>query len=384
VIERASLLSLEAYARERASFRAKVIEHKKRRTVALGEHVTLQFEDELLVRYQIQEMLRIERIFEEDGIRHELETYGPLVPDGSNWKATMFVEFPDEAERRRMLERLKGIERRVWMQIAGGGRIAAIAPALPSRSARDVVDVRGQLVLPGLIDTHAHVYQYVTGRFGLEADMVGVHSGTTTLVDQGGPSCMTLPGFRKFVAEPATTRVYAFLSAYLVGGLEGHYYPALYGPDGVDVPATVRAAQENADLVRGIKAHAEIGGVARWGLEVLRLGAEIAREADLPLYVHFGQLWPLPKSRGSDPDPDSILPQVVELLRPGDVLAHPFTRHPGGFVDRHGRVHPVVREALARGLRIDVGHGSHFSFDVARRVLDAGIVPDTLGADLHG
>ena len=128
--------------------------------------------------------------------------------------------------------------------------------------------------------------------------MVGVHSGTTTVVDQGGPSCMTLPGFRKFVAEPATTRVYAFLSAYLVGGLEGHYYPALYGPDGVDVPATIRAARENADLVRGIKAHAEIGGVARWGLEVLRLGAEIAREADLPLYVHFGQLWPLPKSGG--------------------------------------------------------------------------------------
>lgn len=127
MIERESLLSLEAYARERASFRAKVIEHKKRRTVGLGEHVTLQFEDELLVRYQIQEMLRIERIFEEDGIRHELETYGPLVPDGSNWKATMFVEFPDEAERRRMLERLKGIERRVWVQIAGGERIYAIA-----------------------------------------------------------------------------------------------------------------------------------------------------------------------------------------------------------------------------------------------------------------
>jgi dihydroorotase len=264
------------------------------------------------------------------------------------------------------------------------GRIAAIAPTFSSGSGGNVVDVRGQLVLPGLVDTHAHVYQYVTGRFGLEADMVGVHSGTTTLVDQGGPSCMTLPGFRKFVAEPATTRIYAFLSAYLVGGLEGHYYPALYGPDGVDVRATVRAAQENADLVRGIKAHAEIGGVARWGLEVLRLGAEIAREADLPLYVHFGQLWPLPKSAANGTDPDSILPRVVEILRPGDVLAHPFTRHPGGFVDRQGRVHPVVREALARGLRIDVGHGSHFSFDVARRVLDAGIVPDTLGADLHG
>ena len=264
------------------------------------------------------------------------------------------------------------------------GRVAAVGQPLPPGDAREVVDVRGQIVLPGLIDTHAHVYQYVTGRFGLEADMVGVHSGTTTVVDQGGPSCMTLPGFRKFVAEPATTRIYAFLSAYLVGGLEGHYYPALYGPDGVDVPATLRAAQENADLVRGIKAHAEIGGVARWGLEVLRLAAEIAREADLPLYVHFGQLWPLPKSGAGAADPDAILPRVVEILRPGDVLAHPFTRHPGGFVDRAGHVHPVVREALARGLRIDVGHGSHFSFDVARRVLDAGIVPDTLGADLHG
>jgi dihydroorotase len=264
------------------------------------------------------------------------------------------------------------------------GRVAAVGAALSSGDAREVLEARGQLVLPGLIDTHAHVYQYVTGRFGLEADMVGVHSGTTTVVDQGGPSCMTLPGFRRFVVEPAATRVYAFLSAYLVGGLEGHYYPALYGPDGVDVAATIRAARENADLVRGIKAHAEIGGVARWGLEVLRLSAEIAREADLPLYVHFGQLWPLPREGGAPVDPDALLPQVVELLRPGDVLAHPFTRHPGGFVDRQGRVHPVVREALARGLRIDVGHGSHFSFDVARRVLDAGIVPDTLGADLHG
>jgi dihydroorotase len=283
----------------------------------------------------------------------------------------------------RVIDPAQGLDGALDVGVSGG-RVAAVAPRIPRDDARAVVDVRGQLVLPGLIDTHAHVYQYVTGRFGLPVDLVGVHSGTTTVVDQGGPSCMTLPGFRKFVAEPAETRVYAFLSAYLVGGLEGHYYPALYGPDGVDVGAAVRAARENADLVRGIKGHAEIGGVARWGLDVLRLSAEIAREADLPLYVHFGQLWPLPREGAGGADPDAILPRVVELLRPGDVLAHPFTRHPGGFVDRHGQVHPVVKEAIARGLRIDVGHGSHFSFDVARRVLDAGIVPDTLGADLHG
>ena len=126
-ISRESLLSLEAYARERSSFRAKVIEHKKHRTVALGEHVTLLFEDELTVRYQVQEMLRIERIFEEDGIRHELEAYNPLVPDGANWKATMLIEYPDSDERRRQLAQLKGIEARVWVQIGSGERIYAIA-----------------------------------------------------------------------------------------------------------------------------------------------------------------------------------------------------------------------------------------------------------------
>src|SRR5271157_5718624 len=114
------------------------------------------------------------------------------------------------------------------------GRIAAVGDTILSSSSTEMIDVSGKLVLPGLIDTHAHVYQYVTGRFGLNPDMVGVHSGVTTVVDQGGPSCITLPGFRHFIAEPAKTRTVAFLSAYVVGGLEGHYYPQLYSPDGVD------------------------------------------------------------------------------------------------------------------------------------------------------
>src|SRR3954451_15871455 len=112
-INRENLLPLEVYARERNAFRARVMEHKKRRTVQLGGHVTLLFEDELTIRYQVQEMLRIERIFEDSGIEQELEAYNPLVPDGSNWKATMLIEYPDEAERKRMLARLRGIEDRV-------------------------------------------------------------------------------------------------------------------------------------------------------------------------------------------------------------------------------------------------------------------------------
>jgi hypothetical protein len=126
-IERQSLLSLEAYAKERGEFRAKVIAHKKSRTVHLGEHVTLIFEDELTIRYQIQEMLRIERTFEEAGIREELEVYNPLIPDGDNLKATMMIEYPDVAERARMLAQLKGVENRVWLQAEGCERIFAIA-----------------------------------------------------------------------------------------------------------------------------------------------------------------------------------------------------------------------------------------------------------------
>jgi hypothetical protein len=127
MITRDTLLSLEEYARQRPQWRQKVMEHKKRRTVHLGEHVTLQFEDELTVRYQVQEMLRIERIFEDEGIEGELEAYNPLVPDGGNWKATMLIEYPDEAERRAMLAQLKGIEQRAWVQVPGGERVYAIA-----------------------------------------------------------------------------------------------------------------------------------------------------------------------------------------------------------------------------------------------------------------
>jgi hypothetical protein len=126
-IERGSLLSLEAYAKQRASFRAKVRAHKRDRAVQLGEHLRLEFEDELTIRYQIQEMLRVERIFEEDGIQGELDAYNPLVPDGRNLKATMMLEYPDPEERRRALARLKGIEDRVWIRVAEFEKVFAVA-----------------------------------------------------------------------------------------------------------------------------------------------------------------------------------------------------------------------------------------------------------------
>ena len=126
-ITRDSLMTLEAYAKVRADFRTNVMAHKKARTVHLGGHVTLQFEDEMTMRYQIQEMLRAERIFEEQAIRDELDAYNPLVPDGSNWKATMLIEYSDAAQRHRALAELIGVEDRVWVQIEGCPRVYAIA-----------------------------------------------------------------------------------------------------------------------------------------------------------------------------------------------------------------------------------------------------------------
>jgi len=122
-----TLMPLEVYAKARPDFRAKVIAHKKDRTLQLGENLTLIFEDELTIRYQVQEMLRVERIFEQEGILDELGAYNPLVPDGSNWKATMLIEYPDENERRTRLAQLIGIEDKVWVQVAGSDRVFAIA-----------------------------------------------------------------------------------------------------------------------------------------------------------------------------------------------------------------------------------------------------------------
>lgn len=136
-ISRDSLLTLEAYAKTRKEFRAKVMEHKKNRTLHLGEHVTLIFEDELTIRYQIQEMLHAEKIFEEGGIADELSAYNPLVPDGGNWKATMMIEYPDLDERRRMLSRLIGIEDKVWIKAESHPRVYAIADEDMERETAD-------------------------------------------------------------------------------------------------------------------------------------------------------------------------------------------------------------------------------------------------------
>jgi uncharacterized protein DUF3501 len=126
-LTRNDLMSLERYSTARTEFRAKVLEHKRNRSLAIGPNATWMFEDQLTMQYQVQEMLRVERIFEAQAIQEELDAYNPLIPDGRNWKATFLLEFPDADERRQRLAQLKGIEDRCWVQVAGCARVSAIA-----------------------------------------------------------------------------------------------------------------------------------------------------------------------------------------------------------------------------------------------------------------
>lgn len=136
-LDHKSLYSLEEYSRIRPDFRARVLEHKRHRRLGLGDHMTLQFEDLLTMQYQIQEMLRIERVFEAEGIQDELDAYNPLIPDGSNWKATLLIEYPDVDERRAALARLKDVEQHIWVQVGELKRVHAIADEDMERSTDD-------------------------------------------------------------------------------------------------------------------------------------------------------------------------------------------------------------------------------------------------------
>jgi hypothetical protein len=181
-ITRASLMTLEAYAKVRKEFRANVMAHKKNRRVHLGDHITLQFEDEMTMRYQIQEMLRAERIFEEDGIQEELDAYNPLVPDGSNWKATMLIEYPDTVERAKALTELIGVEDRIWMQVEGSPRVYAIADEDLDRE----TDVKTSSVHFLRFELDAAMKQALSGNAGLR---MGVdHPRYRTVLDSLPPA----------------------------------------------------------------------------------------------------------------------------------------------------------------------------------------------------
>ena len=262
------------------------------------------------------------------------------------------------------------------------GKIAAVKAAISPAKARDVIDVAGKIVFPGLIDPHAHVYEYVTGPFGIDPEIAGVRSGATTLIDQGTANAFTFAGFRKYVVEQATARVFSFISIYSAGALYGYLNNRVVAPDMIDLDVVIETIRANRDVVKGVKVQVEAGTYSNWGLETFELARQAARTCKVPIYAHLGHIFPMKK--GAIVDPAAIIKGALPRLKAGDIIAHPFSRDPGCFLSAEGKVYPEIRDAIRRGVKVDVGRGSNFNFETARRVLGEGILPDLLGIDLHG
>jgi dihydroorotase len=264
----------------------------------------------------------------------------------------------------------------------GNGRVVAVGPAARAAGARRELDARGAIVTPGFIDMHVHVYEWVTN-FGVPADAAGIQSGATTIVDQGSSGAWTFGGFKAFIADPARTDVRAFVSINVAGALQGGMEgTTLHNPAMVSVDGLVRVAQEHPHIVRGIKCHWESGSLSHWGPTVLKKAAEAGRAANLPLYVHTGELFPVDEA--NRPTPSAVMGQVVPYLKPGDTLAHIYSSMPDGIMSVGEDVPGWLFEARAAGVLFDLGHGINFTFRIARKMMEKGILPDTIGSDVHG
>ena len=250
-----------------------------------------------------------------------------------------------------------------------GGRIAAVAAGIPPQRAAKVVNAAGKLVTPGLIDLHAHVWWGGTD-LGLMPDDIGGPFGVTTVVDTGSAGASTFLGFRRFVIEPAKTRVIPFLHISTIG-LAGGGVGECRNIEHVDVQQCVGAVQEHRDLIGGIKVRANTVAVGANGITPVCLARDAADAVGLPLIVDLAY-------------PPPSLEQIFPVMRPGDIATHMYKGYHGGLVLHGGKVRPSAVEARERGIRFDLGHGAgSFSFAVAEAAFAQGFQPDTISTDLH-
>jgi dihydroorotase len=252
------------------------------------------------------------------------------------------------------------------------GRIDAVGADLPADGAH-VLDVAGSLVVPGLIDGHVHCF-HGQGRTMVDPDVVGVTRGVTTVVDAGSSGHVAFPLFRDHVMTACRTRVLAYVHLSSIGGMLGPEYPTLADPRLIDLDGIAGVVEANRERVVGIKVHAISGAMGPQGMEPLRQARGLADQLGTRLMVHIGESW---SKEAAKPAQD-----VVELLRPGDILTHMYTAQRGGLLDGTDRLHPAVQEARNRGVRFDVGHGSsNLNWDVAQRLLDMAFPPDSVSTD---
>jgi len=254
------------------------------------------------------------------------------------------------------------------------GTIEEIGPDLSANGAT-VLDVKGLLVVPGLIDVHLHLMNGL-GAFGADPDVFGVGSGVTTVVDAGSTGHSLLAIFRRYIAEPAKSRVLAYVNLSTLGSVAGPGYSTLADPRLIDEERIEEVVEAHRDMIVGIKVMATGTALGSEALRPLSRARRLGDNLRLPLLVHIGESW----GRAQPP----AIGDVLAYLRPRDIVTHMFTAHPGGLLDPNGRLWPEVREAKDSGVLMDVGHGLHnLNFDVARRVLDQGLKPDGVSTDGH-
>ncbi len=261
-----------------------------------------------------------------------------------------------------------GMNRQADVAIAGN-RLQAIAANLPRQNAKRVLDASGCYVTPGLIDLHVHSYWGVNP-YGFDADPVCLRAGVTTAVDAGSAGPINFPGFKKLIHEPAQTRMLGFIALAQHGVLNDP--GELENLRFADPDAAARTVAENRSVGVGIKVRLHKKSVGDNGREALRLAVKAGEASRSPVMVHVGNT-------------GISMEEIVDTLRPGDIVTHCYTPQQPSILDDRGRLRGAVRKAHERGVIFDVGHANgHFDFDLVRKAMADGLAPDVISTDLHG